>query len=179
MTTKIHIDIKQGIVSAEGDRNFVREVYSDCKNKLLEEISQLALSREKQITEPSLKHVSPTTKKRKQRSHLKTPINNGDNGTDLNKPKLDSNLDTSEAILIFATYLTEKKKIETPNTDQIYTCFKDVKRPIPEAFSQAFVIAKSNRAGYINYESLKEGINVTTKGQNYFNKMLERGASTK
>lgn len=195
MITKIHIDIKQGIVSAEGDSNFVREVYSDYKDKLLEEISQSALSQEKQVPEPSLKHASSATKKRRQRSHSKTPTNIESNGTDPKKPKLDSNLDTSdleefynqfgavknnsEAILIFAKYLIEKRKIEIPNTDQIYTCFREVKRQIPEVFSQAFRDTKSNRAGYIDYESLKKGITVTIKGDNHFDKMQKRERSTK
>lgn len=196
MTAKIYIDLPQGIVSAEGDPGFVRQVYADYKDNLFKKITQTTSPQEKQNDESPPKRKKLATRKRKQRNRLKASTNGEENDINPDDPRIDPNLKIEvpdleefynqfniknhpEAILIFTKYLTEKAKIEEPNTDQIFTCFRMVNHRLPEKFAQAFRDAKTSRTGYINYNSLKEGINITPIGHNHFNKMLKQKTRSK
>lgn len=193
MAAKIHIDIKQGTLSVEGDSRFVRQVYSDYKGGILGQIAPPALLREEQTDEPVTKRAKPISKKRRQQSRSETPAKNENGSVDPKKPKLDRDLDLKisnlkqfcsqlridnvyEAILVFAKYMIDELGIEKPNTDQIFTCFRAVKRRTPRDFSQAFRQTKSTH-GYIDYESLKEGLTITNIGYNHFDEISERNNS--
>lgn len=196
MPTKIHIDIKQGIVSAEGDPKFVREVYSYYKEKLIEKNLQSVPPQEDSVAKPSSKQSKLTSKERSQRGSSKASTNDEGNRINPEKPKLDPSLEIEvpklekfynqfniknhvEDVLVFAKYLIDEVGIETPNTDQIFTCFRMIKRRTPKKFGQMFRNAKSKRYGYIDYKSLKEGVNITPIGYNHFDHELERKTPTK
>ena len=187
MHTKLHVNVSQGIIDIEGDTKLVREIYTDFKDKLLNDFGN-------RVIEPD--DIRPTTGGTAEKSKPKrlTPTQKrakpkvGENGVDANKPQLDKNLDTSqlapfynqfepqnhaERILIFAKFLTDSLDIDEINADQIYTCYVALKEKIPEAFSQSFRNAHGRRYGYIEYES-SSNIKVTTKGENHFNNGIKR-----
>jgi hypothetical protein len=197
MTTKLHIDIAQGVIDIEGDPDFVREIYTDFKEQLLNS-TQFAEPASPPASDNSPSGYSdgktdivskPKTKRRaasKRRTSSDEPVS----GVVADSPRLDKSLDTSalgvfyneftpknnaEKILIFLKFMTEKLGIENPNTDQVYTCFKATGTKIPKAFAQAFYDT-SSKFGYIDFRSPTD-LPVTISGDNYFNHTLKRKAA--
>lgn len=78
-----------------------------------------------------------------------------------------------EKILVFLKFLTDELGIESPNTDQVYTCYVAVNERVPKVFSQAFRDASGRKFGYIDYNSPTD-IQITINGSNYFNHDLKR-----
>ncbi|WP_371055129.1 hypothetical protein [Rhodosalinus sp. K401] len=183
MQTKLHINLTQGIVDVEGDVDFVKAVYDDFKDRLsgagTPPSTPLA-----EVNSPQSRDVGPGAGKPKRRTATRKKPAGTDNSTvsiSADAPKRDKELDTSklaafygqyspanapERILIFLKFLTEELQIQSPNTDQVYTCFLDVKEKPPGAFAQAFRDTSSKK-GFINFESA-EDITITTKGNNHF-----------
>ena len=108
-------------------------------------------------------------------------------GVVIESPRLDKNLDTggledffaqfaptnnSEKILTYLKFIVEELNIPSPNTDQVFTCFKATGQKIPEAFPQAFYTA-SSRHGFIDFKSASD-ISITIAGENHFNRKLKR-----
>ena len=196
MTTKLHIDISQGVVSIEGDPGLVREIYSDFKNGLLNQVNQPIKTQENQADESPASQSKPTTRKQASRKkHSQAGPRGGDNDINPSKPKVDPSLDIniqdwekfynqfkiqniSEAILISTEYLIEKVKVSEPNLNQIYTCLYYVERT-SKNFAQAFKEAKKPRVGYITYKSLKASISITPKGRDHLDRRIKRKASSK
>ena len=128
--------------------------------------------------------------KPKRRSAARKRTTTEESGSSINadSPKMDKDLDTSdlaafygqfeaknnaEKILIFLKFLTDTLKIESPNTDQVYTCYDAVNERVPKVFAQAFRDASGRKFGYIDYKSPTELV-VTTKGNNYFKLDLKK-----
>ncbi len=173
---KIQIDLAQGKLEVEGDADLVREIYADFKDQ----ISKQKLAREQEAPPQEASAKAPkkrTAPKRKQRTST------DENGIDPDHPKLDKSLDLSglqdfyaqyvpknnaEKVLLFAHFLIEEKGIETPNTDQFFTCYATLKERIPKAFSQTFRDAGGKSYGYIDYKSASE-ITLTHLGMNHLN----------
>lgn len=204
MTTKLHINLSQGIIDIEGDPDLVREIYTDFKEKL---IRSTAMTPQYQDTmaqgheagqesantdnDTSAKaRAKPRPKRRVTSTKKDSDTENG--GIQANTPKIDKSLDTSklpeyygqfevknnaEKILIFLKFMTEELDIEAPNTDQFYTCFEKVRERIPKVFSQAFRDASGRRFGFIDYNSPTD-IKLTIKGNNHFNFDMTRKAGT-
>lgn len=195
MTTKLRIDVSQGLIDIEGDPELVREIYADFKTHLL---SGIKLAQPAPPGPPGAadadEKTSPVPKSRaKRRLAAKRKINGDESGSGVvaDSPKLDKNLDTSglenfynkfspnnnaEKILLFLKFIIENLQIEKPNTDQIYTCFKAAGERIPKAFAQAFYDASSKKFGYINFNSSTD-IEITIVGENYFNHTMKRKAT--
>lgn len=188
MQTKLHINITQGIVDVEGDLDFVREVYADFKSRLL---TSETLPSQPTATETT-SSASPTKAKakRRTRSRDKATTKEPAGGIAIDSPKLDKNLDTrnlqsyfaqfeptnnSEKILIYLKFITEELEITSPNTDQVYTCFRATRQKIPGAFAQAFY-TMSSRQGFIELKSATD-ISITIAGENYFSDSLKRKSS--
>ncbi|MCQ8780879.1 hypothetical protein [Mangrovibrevibacter kandeliae] len=196
MTTKLRIDISQGLIDIEGDPELVREIYADFKTHLLgvnyarpapPAQSGAAAGADKDEQPP------PVSKSRaKRRPPVKKKTNGDESGSGVlaDSPKLDKNLDTSalgafygqfkpknnsEKILIFLKFLTDSLQIERPNTDQVYTCFKAMGEKIPKAFAQAFYDT-SSRLGYIDFMSSTD-ISITISGDNHFNHSMKQKAA--
>ncbi len=196
MTTKLHINIAQGIVDVEGDPELVREVYRDFRDQLLSKVifatpTPSATPAPKVADEP--KDDTPAKPKEKRRTSVKKKgaREEGSNGVVADSPKLDKNLDTAglpafyeryevknhpQKVLIFLKFLTDELGIESPNTDQFYTCYEKVNERIPKVFSQAFRDASGRKFGYINYNSPTD-IRITTVGNNYFKFDLPKKAA--
>ena len=178
--TKLHINLSQGVVDIEGDRELVREIYADFKNKLLDGMGYSPPRAPENATsaEPAMK----TGSKRRSAPRKKTASEESGSSINADSPKMDKDLDTSglaafygqfeaknhaEKVLIFLKFLTDKLEIESPNTDQVYTCYEAVNERVPKAFAQAFRDASGRKFGYINYESPTELV-ATTIGNNHF-----------
>ena len=187
MQTKLHINLSKGIVDVEGDVDLVREVYSDFKDRLL---ANLTPTTETPKSDGHAEESKKVSAKRKRRSSPRkvAKADGVDGGIDPHNPKLDKDLDLSELpaffgrfepknnaekILIFAKFLIEELDIESPNTDQFYTCFVELKEKIPAAFDQAFRDTHGRAYGYIEYKSATE-ISVPIMGTNHFNDGIKR-----
>lgn len=195
MTTKLHINISQGIIDVEGEPDLVRAIYDDFKEQLLE-----AVKRTPPASAPPAPSQSPTESvegaseasgkpKPKRRAAPKKKANGDESasGVVADSPKLDKNLDTSglgafygkytpknnaEKILIFLKFMVGELGIESPNTDQVYTCFKATGDKIPKAFAQAFYDT-SSKLGYIDFRSSID-LPITIAGDNHFNHSLKK-----
>lgn len=194
MTTKLHINISQGIIDVEGDPELVRDIYSDFKAQLLAGSKPATVhvaSPSTSIKDDALH--DPTAKpKAKRRVGTKKKATGDDIGSGIvaNSPKLDKYLDTSalpafyaayepknnpEKILVFLKFLTETINIDEPNTDQVFTCFKKVNEKIPKAFAQAFHDT-STKNGYIDFKSPTD-IKITIAGDNHINHSMKKKSS--
>lgn len=197
MTTKLHIDISQGVIDIEGDPSLVREIYNDFKAQLL---SGVKFSQPAPVVASAANLAgngdgaapdSPKQKtKRRFAAKKKASGEESGSGVVADSPKLDKNLDTSslgafygqftpknnaEKILIFLKFITESLNIESPNTDQVYTCFKATGDKIPKAFAQAFYDT-SSKLGYIDFRSAID-FPITIAGDNHFNHTLKKKAA--
>lgn len=194
MTTKLHIDISQGVLDIEGDPELVREIYADFKVLLLSgaKFAQPAAAAAPAATPAGNgEEATPPAPKQKTKRRVaakkKASGDEGGSGVVADSPKLDKNLDTSglgafygqftpknnaEKILIFLKFLTESLHIESPNTDQVYTCFKATGDKIPKAFAQAFYDT-SSKLGYIDFRSATD-LPITIAGDNHFNHTLKK-----
>ena len=183
MTTKLHINISEGSINIEGDPDLVREIYSDFKAQLLN--GARSSTPAKSSSDDSENDAGGKAKaKRRVIARKKTSNGSEEAGPAVlgDSPKLDKNLDTSglpafynryeaknnaEKILVFLKFMTDDLGIDSPNTDQFYTCFEKVDERIPKVFSQAFRDASGRKFGYIDYNSPTD-IRVTTVGNNHF-----------
>ena len=180
MHTKLHIDLSKGVVDVEGDPELVREIYADFKDKILNDIGYPPPLMPKSATEA--KPEMDLQPKRRRVARKRATTDQIGSGITANNPKLDKNLDTSrlsefynqydpknhqEKILLFLKFLIDNLGIDSPNTDQVYTCYEAMNERVPKAFAQAFHDASGRRFGYIDYNSAIE-IAITTVGNNHF-----------
>ena len=189
MHAKLYINISERVVEVEGDPEFVREVYADFKDRLLNGLDNTP---ENPILNGSSVKIKKSSPNRKKRSPAKKAVqaDSNDSGINADKPKPDENLDTSELgdffaqfepknnsekILIYLKFITEKLGISSPNINQVFTCFKATGEKIPNAFRQSFYNT-SSREGYIDYKSATD-ISITIAGENHFNHGLKRKAA--
>lgn len=195
-TAKLHIDLSQGVIEIEGDSELVREIYIDFKERLAGGVifTSASAHRPNATTEASGEAdnggsgITGKLKPKRRTSPKKKPASeDSSNGIIADAPKLDKNLDISalgefygqfapknnaEKILIFLKFITEKLMIESPNTDQVYTCFKITGEKIPKAFAQAFYDA-SSKHGFIDFRSSVD-MQISIVGDNHFNHNLKR-----
>lgn len=192
MTTKLHINISQGVIDIEGDPDLVREIYADFKAQLLSGAQPAATSHETS-EEPQNETADRPKAKRRPATRKKASSGSEESGPSVvaDSPKLDKNLDTAglpafydryetknnaEKILVFLKFINDELNIESPSTDQFYTCFEKVNERIPKVFSQAFRDASGRKFGYIDYNSPTD-IKITTVGNNHFKFDLKKKPS--
>jgi hypothetical protein len=194
LTVKLHINISQGLIEVEGDADLVREIYFDFKEQLLngDRVTPKPASSRQEAPSDS-EEVSKPKSKTKRRGAPKRKASSDDEGPSIiaDQPKLDKNLDTSglpayfgqfeaknnaDKILVFLKFMTDELQIESPNTDQFYTCFEKVNERVPKVFSQAFRDASGRKFGFIDYNAPTD-IRLTTTGNNHFKFDLKRKAA--
>lgn len=78
--------------------------------------------------------------------------------------------------LVAAYYLTRLKGMPSASPDDIYTCYKAVKRKVPSAFQQSFRNTKT-RHGYVDFDAGCTNITVTIVGENFVEQGLPHGAA--
>jgi hypothetical protein len=188
--SKLHIDLSQGLVEVEGDVDLVREIYRDLKDHLLSGAPPPGRTQPRTREEappPDNNGEGNPKSKRRSSPRKKADSDSGSSGISADAPRLDKNLDTSklgafygqfepktnaEKILIFLKFITEELGQESPNTDQVYTCFKKTGEKIPKAYAQAFYDT-SSKHGFIDFRSATD-IAVTIAGDNHFTHGLKR-----
>jgi hypothetical protein len=190
MTTKLHIDMSQGVIDIEGDPDLVREIYRDMKEHLLSGVPPSQGRAAAVVAAPASDGESKPKAKRRTPPRKKAEGDSGSSSISADAPKLDKNLDTAklgefygqfepknnaEKILIFLKFIVEELGQENPNTDQVYTCYKKTGDKIPKAYAQAFYDT-SNKHGYINFDSPTD-IAITIAGDNHFNHSLKKKAA--
>jgi hypothetical protein len=184
VTTKLHINILQGIIDVEGDPELVRTIYNDFKEQILAGATVRPPLRDEVVDAGTADESGKPRAKGKRRPPAKKRIASDDAGPSIiaDSPKLDKNLDTSglvafyeryeasnnpQKILVFLKFMNDELGIDNPNTDQFYTCFEKVNARVPKVFSQAFRDASGRNFGFIDYNSATD-IKITTVGSNYF-----------
>jgi hypothetical protein len=183
--TKLRIDLKNGLVEAEGDVDFVKEVYSDYKDIL----GNLIFLKQ-QTQDPVL--IGDETKGGKKKKNVKdkTVGKTNKNGVkskeshkivgDLNLMPIGevsfkdfyleksnsgtSDLSAQEFNAVAAYYLKNVIKITNVTPEHIYSCYKDVKKEVPTALTQGLRNTAS-RTSWIDTKSIND-IKMTTAGEN-------------
>jgi hypothetical protein len=141
LTVKLHINISQGLIEVEGDADFVREIYADYRDQLLngERMAPISAPPKQGAGTEADDSANPRPKPRHRAAPKRKAVGD-DQGPKViaDQPKLDKNLDTSglpaffgqfeaknnaEKILIFLKFMNDELQIVPPNTDQFYTCF--------------------------------------------------------
>jgi len=190
VTTKLHINVHQGIVEAEGDEQLVREIYLDFKSEILALFQKAASVAPTKPTEvgggqEAQNLGSKSQKKSKPKSSTGKPKSpQKSSGASSYTPKLEHDTDTSgclqfynkykpkshsEHVLVFAKYL-QSIGLDTVTANQIYTCYVACKAPMPKAFLQAIRDAHSKKNGFVRYTS-PDDISITHIGEGKLNSM--------
>jgi hypothetical protein len=189
-STKLVINLREGIVQFQGSEEFVRGIYNDFKERV---VKPLILSPDQdQILTSESRAAAPRLTQNPRRTAKDLAAEGARSKVGSFKPMFNSNLNLaglstfyaklaptkhSEKILAFAVYLRDELKIAPCSVNDIYTCYFTLKSQtkIPEAFAQAFKDTKS-RTHFIDYETLSE-IRVTIAGENHFNEMTKKPAN--
>lgn len=190
-SAKLHINIAQGIIDAEGDEEFVWRVYEDFRDRLEvvpkrlsgslieEKVADNGFSADENpiIEDRSKKR---TAKRRKISSHgaarSETEKPAGITG---HKPRILNDLDTSGLqdflgayklanntdIIVAITRFLELKGMNPASIDAYFTCYRDAGIKVPVAFGQAFSDARSKK-GFIEF-SAPDDIRLTIRGINH------------
>lgn len=185
---RVHINLQQGLLEAEGSEEFVLKIYEDFKNRAANSASGAA------NRDPGSSQKPADAKKGGTRStargKAKKAANAGEDGVAVSKyiPKRDSSLNladlkvfaaaykpvnAAEKILLYAQFLREKLRIEPCTVDQIYTCFLHMKDKTPSAFGQVFINARGNAYGYVDFTTVDD-VKITIAGDNHFNHDLPK-----
>jgi len=69
---------------------------------------------------------------------------------DFHREKKPGSAQEFNAVAVY--YLKRVLELETATLDQVYTCYREVKRPQPKAFKQSFIDTK-NKGGWIEFDS--------------------------
>ncbi|MDQ1197415.1 hypothetical protein [Agrobacterium sp. SORGH_AS 787] len=186
---KLHINITQGIIDAEGDQDFVWRVYEDFKDRIVSINPSAAppIADNQDATEvtPDIQTVQ-ADKQRKKPKRRASPVAVSTGGKEKSAPRITSHkprllhdLDTggikeflaqfnltnnSDIIAAIGKFL-ETKGRPMASVDAYFTCFHDASIKPPEAFGQAFVKARGNTKGYITFTTADD-IELTIRGRN-------------
>lgn len=196
---KLRIDITQGIVEAEGDAQFVLEVYRDFKEKIGS--IPTASQRETPTAPPSSARIEvpPTTPAPGKRRKKRVVATNGDEPRAKKKGReslaIVRDLDLSgskagrlkdyyatfapktnfERNLIFIYFMQEKMGVSKITEEHIFTCYRDLQLRIPKALRQSLFDTAGDR-GWIATSDMSD-IKATVHGINYLEHDLQRASA--
>ena len=189
-TTKLRIDLDQGIIEVEGEDSFVKAVYEDFKERLLSDIpieqkprtGTKANGKTKSTPKAKLNTGNASKKKKSSKGSASGSIakdldlSGGGKVQRLKdffgQYKVSSNFERN---LIFVYYLQHKLKIKGITLDHIFTCYRDVGVKVPAALQQS-LWDTTNRKGWLDTSS-SENIRVTVPGMNFIeHDMTKSGA---
>jgi hypothetical protein len=193
--TKLVINLKDGIIQAEGGEDFVREVYNDFKEVVSKRTfipATPAPAAIEQIPSSDDEGEAQRSSAGNAKGKAKRQMGAGNKGSGdaAFKPKFDPDLDltgiddfyakcaptnNSEKILVFAAFLRDKLGKAICTAHEIYTCYFTMKEDIPTAFAQAFHNCRS-RTHYIKYTTMSD-IEVTIPGNNWLNAQAKKKAA--
>lgn len=193
---KIHINLRLGLIEAEGDDAFVRTVYADFKERLhassdreddTENEAPKNAGNGSNVRAPGRKARLPSATHRKGNGEGKA---GSAGGISRYEPKRDPDLDLGELAdfmsrfepkgnperyLLYAWFLKEKAGKEPCSIDDIYSCFLEMKDDIPVRMGQNLIDTRA-RNGFLKFSSPHD-ITITTVGINHFNKKIVRKAA--
>lgn len=195
MTTKLKIDLSQGLLEVEGSESFVRTIYSDFKThfagivEAAEEGKKPRRSRKsavaptskrtaakkatKQQTPPTVKEATPESK-----PQIATPTYSYVEGLDLgaknDRPALVEFMDAKfpitneERNIVFLYYLEQMLKLKSVTPSHIYTCYRAAKIRAPLNIENSLT-----RRDWI--ELTEDGqLTLTKNGKDYVEKQLPK-----
>ncbi len=182
-TTKIHIDLKLGVLEAEGSEVFVEKIYRDFKEniKLGIDLSneKVEKSSERKIAKASTsKKINPKKTKvvrtnAKKRGLDATLVKDLDLKGDKTKPSLRDfykkyEIKTNmERNLVFCRYLENELGIKEFGVNHVFTCYRNILGiKIPGNIKQS--LYDTSIKGWININSIDNDISVPVMGTNYF-----------
>ncbi|MCU0678578.1 MAG: hypothetical protein MUF19_03275 [Candidatus Pacebacteria bacterium] len=188
--SKIRIDIKNGLVEAEGDVDFVKGVYNDYKD-ILGSLIALRQQTQDPVLIDNAREVTEKKHKTKDKTKAKTGIKSKESHKivgDLNLMPVGevsfkdfysqkSNAGTSvlsaqEFNAVATYYLKNVIKIANVTPEHIYSCYKDVKKEVPTALTQGLRNTAS-RTSWIDTGSIND-IKMTTAGENMVEHILPK-----
>lgn len=172
---KIRIDLNAGIIEAEGEESFVKEVYKDFKDGLFttkkHEVQEVPESI-KTVAAKFKKTSNEVSKKNKSKNTGALPAVNKELIQDLGQKdkdlrsflKLRKLTSAFEKNVTFVYILEKELGRDKINVDDIYTCYKYFSVKPPEAFRQS-VLDTGSKKYWINTTSM-DNIKLTGKGLN-------------
>jgi hypothetical protein len=187
---KLHINITQGIIDAEGDHEFVWRVYEDFRNRLATTAAPSPSPVPSEVIDTESPHPQgievadeERAKKRPKKRQSSSQGNTGSKergapGVTSHRPKVLPNLDTTgvkeflsqyqltnhtNTIVAISKFL-ESKGLSPASFDAFFTCYSDSSLKVPEAFGQAFVTARGK--GFINFITVND-VELTLRGKNH------------
>ncbi|MCA3573689.1 MAG: hypothetical protein IOC86_07190 [Aestuariivirga sp.] len=179
---KLHINLHQGLIEAEGEEAFVMRVYSDFRELLGKSTEHQKLEEPEDQAEEKIPPQRRRTARRQSKPNVPAAVKNGNGKFE---PKLDKDLDTSELadyvsefapknvkdrILVYASFMKDRLKTEPCTINHIYTCMIEMEDDIPTAFKQAFIDARGKDFGYIDYTKADD-VRITIRGINQLKKL--------
>ena len=187
VNTRLVLNLRDGIIEAEGEENFVRSIYDDFKERVSKTVPLQTMPR--QVLETRADFTGQPESESKKKARKARSAEGGKPKASDYKPAFDSKLDLRELeqfydrfepennfekILIFAVFLRDTLNVAPCTADAVYSCYFVLKHKtkIPVAFVQAFRDAQS-RTHYIEFVS-PEKIDITIAGDNHFNQRLKR-----
>lgn len=188
-TTKLRLDLNQGLLEVEGSDDFVREIYTDFKEQLhrsgkakTPHNSQSASPPPSEQAQQSSPPPSPkSSSKKRSSSNGSQPtivkdldLSGASKGVERLKDfhasyKITSNLERN---LVFLYYLQNMLEISPITPNHVFTCYRDVSVKVPAALVQS-LRDTANRRGWID-TSDTNNLKVTFPGINHLEHDLEK-----
>jgi hypothetical protein len=173
MTTKIRLDLNQGLVEAEGSEDFVAKIYNDFKDRL----TQLSAGKKLTVANRLRKRRAKTAKsteegERKGKAAItlsRLEIVNELSLSGNNKlPSLSDFIseykikNRFEKAVLIIYYLQEKLKVPAITLNHLYTCLRHLKIKTPRDL-YAFVRLVKSKTGWLESAS-KENVRLNVHG---------------
>ena len=180
-STKLHINLKQGILEVEGSEEFVAKLYQDFRDNLSTDLGALSIGADESSSDLKPKTTMKKTVKKKSKVAKKKSKSGS------SEPVLVKELDLTggsskeglrdycakyviktnmERNLIFTYYLENILGIKSFGVNHIFTCYRNIPgTKIPGNLKQS--IYDTSAKGWIAVESIDDDISVPVLGINH------------
>ncbi|MEW8680453.1 MAG: hypothetical protein AB2536_00950 [Candidatus Thiodiazotropha endolucinida] len=191
-TTKIHINLKQGILEAEGSEEFVEKIYTDFKENIRFEMDSTSEDAKQPPADAKAKSAPKKVAVKKSKT-TKTKTKSG--GSD---PTLVKDLDLTgggskeslrdycakyliktnmERNLVFSYYLENIIGVKDFGVNHIFTCYRNIPgTKIPGNLKQS--IYDTSAKGWIAVKSIDDDISVPVMGINHIEHDLPKASES-
>lgn len=185
MTTRLHINISQGLFEVEGEEPFVREMYEDFKAELAQKPIHSAGSGGK-AKSPKKKAAAPAASKggaaKKKGGSPKVDKSLDLSGGNGSEPLKEFSAKYQPAIfmdrnVVYVAYLKDLLNMETVTIDHVWTCYhhmKDSNNKLTSNLSQSLRDTGSEKGdSRLNAGSLQD-LSVSVPGDNWLTKQADK-----
>lgn len=187
MTAKIKIDLSQGVIEAEGSEEFLKEIYSDFKERMkspakdsIKSPSRIPLNANEDQTETN----NRTSKKKNKVSKIQlTLIKDLDLSRKGDIPSLKEFHSQYKAStnfknnLIFAYYLLNIREMQNVGSSHIFTCYRHLSIKVPQDLVSSLRDTAKDK-GWLDTSSLND-IKVPIAGINYIEHEMQKSDTPK